>query len=62
MASINEVLTKKNLSYRYDENNYLDKKTTCQGCGYTSALIYYESKYNGFRGRCPSCYCNWAES
>lgn len=46
---------------RYD--NYNGEQTTeCQGCGYYQALVYFEPKYNGYRGGCPSCNGNWAES
>lgn len=33
----------------------------CIHCG-GPALIKYCKKYNGYRGKCTSCDCNWAES
>jgi len=34
----------------------------CLNCGFQNALVFLESKYNGFRGFCPDCKGNWPES
>ena len=46
---------------KYDNYN-VEQTTECQGCGYYQALVYFEPKYNGYRGGCPLCNGNWAES
>lgn len=36
--------------------------TECQTCQSLHALVFFEPKYNGFRGFCPHCGGNWPES
>lgn len=43
----------------YEEEMKLDD--ICVGCG-GLAIVYYESKYNGFRAKCDTCGINWAVS
>ncbi len=40
----------------YEEN------LVCIYCGGESIVIYWEPRYNGFRGTCNDCKNNWAES
>lgn len=34
----------------------------CQSCGSANAKLVFESRYHGFRGRCPDCGGDWPES
>lgn len=43
----------------YEEEMKLDD--ICMGCG-GLAIVYWESKYNGFRAKCDICDINWAVS
>lgn len=37
-------------------------KVDCIVCGYKDAMRIVDEEYNGFRGICPECGCNWPES
>lgn len=39
-----------------------EEKSVCIYCGSENIIIYWEPKYNGFRGTCNECDTNWAES
>ena len=46
------------------KNFYLieeESQDNCINCG-EPCFIKYCKKYNGYRGKCPSCDSNWAES
>jgi len=38
------------------------EKPVCIACASENITIYWESRYNGFRGTCNDCNTNWAES
>ena len=44
-----------------DKNMY-EEKYVCIVCASENISIYWESRYNGFRGTCNDCDTNWAES
>jgi hypothetical protein len=44
-----------------DEESQHDERVSCPVCN-TIIEFYWESKYNGIRGRCNKCKTNWAES
>lgn len=35
---------------------------TCFECGCACVMIVLDSRYNGYRGRCPKCGGDWPES
>ena len=39
-----------------------EEKSVCIYCESENIIIYWEPKYNGFRGTCNDCKNNWAES
>ena len=38
------------------------KVVHCVGCGYPSAIVYYDFRYHGMRSRCPKCDSDYPES
>jgi hypothetical protein len=38
------------------------QKIDCIICGSKNAMKILDDKYNGIRGICPECGCNWPES
>ncbi|MGH9998263.1 MAG: hypothetical protein ACRD90_00150 [Nitrosopumilaceae archaeon] len=34
----------------------------CMGCGYPSAIVYFDLRYRGTRSRCPKCGADYPES
>ncbi|MGI0055866.1 MAG: hypothetical protein ACREAK_00670 [Nitrosarchaeum sp.] len=39
-----------------------EKKLFCNTCGQKSALLIWDERYSGYRGKCPLCGGNWPES
>jgi len=35
---------------------------TCNSCGKDSARLFWDQRYNGYRGMCMLCEGNWPES
>ena len=35
---------------------------SCNSCDEKSAVLFWDRRYNGYRGRCMMCGGNWAES
>ena len=38
------------------------KDTVCDICEKQSAVLFWDVRYNGYRGACSSCEGNWPES
>ncbi|MGQ0794846.1 MAG: hypothetical protein ACT4N5_01505 [Nitrosopumilaceae archaeon] len=38
------------------------KGVECIGCGYQSAIVYFDARYHGLRSRCPKCGGDYPES
>ena len=34
----------------------------CNSCEKYSAVLFWDDRYNGYRGKCVSCKGNWPES
>lgn len=44
------------------DKQFYENKPLCLACASENIVIYWEPKYNGFRGTCKDCNTNWAES